>query len=1059
MKTMKQPFFGKTLFESIGGINSAKTLTAILSGLIALAVAVPIQAQSMEEIVVTAQRTEESIQDVPIALTALGSDALEERQVITVSDLQLNAPNVSFTNTNFGNNSLAIRGIGRLLTAATGDAGVSIHTNEIAISPNLNTTEYYDMERVEILRGPQGTLYGKNATGGVVNFVTRKPDFGEYNAFVDVEAGNFSHVRVQGAVNIPVGDNFALRFAAMGLERDGYTKNLAAGQTGTDGRVLSTGLFGESLSKEVDGRDQTDFRLTALWQINDDADLMIMYSKYDEDSNRARVTNQICKQNNQPTYGCLDVKGANFETPYNTAKVGATLAALYNILAIDKDVRAAAADSTANYNWARPQVGLRSMHTDFEPVFESEVESWSFIYNHDIGKFSLGVLGGFFESGYFTQQDYFMDVGAELPPNIFRLNPTDWAVPLPARGNAASSIPGNPCNIFDGNAGTDGPAGCFVTGISRDFAFDQSSSEGEGWTAEVKLRSNLDGQFDFLLGFTAFDSESQGDYYVINNVLDHGRPTHYPGYFNNFGHHGGGTFLEGQSLFGEVYYQINDDVKLTVGLRRNDDEKSVRSTGVLWNAEDAGVDDPTGLAVAVGTARATNTVYTPYWSRVPTFVRGADNVMVSNAATNPTGIPAAELALISRYASGLDLAAAVGTAARSDERRAISDLIPIVPGFNEVHSATGSPTSFEFGETTGRIVVDWAINEDMLFYGQLARGYKPGGANPAIPPEFQGDTSFNFDSEEVDSIEFGLKSTLMDGSMILNAALFTYDYTGLQVARIKNNSSINENIDSDVMGLELEMFWQPQAVEGLSVDFNYSWLDTAVDGSESVDPLDRTAGTPGWTVLNGLGRIYIANTAHLETHVDTILAVGTAAGQGVVTAAAGGPTNENSTGGTAVPVMIAQAILAGTNATLRAGDASATIIDYREGLPTNLDGNALPNAPEHQIKLGVGYTWEVSALRGNMTVRWDYYWQDESWGREFNSPGDFIDSWDQHNMSLIYRSSDETWTARLWARNLQDEDNVTGHYVTSDTSGYFRNYFLTEPQIFGLSVRYNFHGR
>lgn len=109
---------------------------------------------AIEEVVVTAQRVSESIQDVPIAVTALTGQMLEDKQVITVSDLQMNAPNVSFTNTNFGGNSLSIRGIGRLLTAATGDAGVSVHTNEISIGPNLSSSEFFDLERVEILRGP-----------------------------------------------------------------------------------------------------------------------------------------------------------------------------------------------------------------------------------------------------------------------------------------------------------------------------------------------------------------------------------------------------------------------------------------------------------------------------------------------------------------------------------------------------------------------------------------------------------------------------------------------------------------------------------------------------------------------------------------------------------------------------------------------------------------------------------------------------------------------------------------------------------------------------------------
>ena len=209
--------------------------------------------RAIEEVTVTAQRISESIQDVPIAVTALTGDMLDEKQVITVSDLQMNAPNVSFTNTNFGSNSLSIRGIGRLVTAATGDSGVSVHTNEISIAPNLNSSEFYDMERVEILRGPQGTLYGKNATGGVVNLVTRKPDYESVNGFLDIEAGDYSSERIKAAINIPFTDNFAVRIAGLSIKRDGYTDNLAADQVGLDGRILT------GLSDEVDGRDHTDF--------------------------------------------------------------------------------------------------------------------------------------------------------------------------------------------------------------------------------------------------------------------------------------------------------------------------------------------------------------------------------------------------------------------------------------------------------------------------------------------------------------------------------------------------------------------------------------------------------------------------------------------------------------------------------------------------------------------------------------------------------------------------------------------------------------------------------
>ncbi|MYA17927.1 MAG: TonB-dependent receptor, partial [Gammaproteobacteria bacterium] len=134
------------------------------------------------------------------------------------------------------------------------------------------------------------------------------------------------------------------------------------------------------------------------------------------------------------------------------------------------------------------------------------------------------------------------------------------------------------------------------------------------------------------------------------------------------------------------------------------------------------------------------------------------------------------------------------------------------------------------------------------------------------------------------------------------------------------------------------------------------------------------------------------------------------------------------------------------------GFLQAAGVETLEGVPVDLDGNSLPNAPEHTLRVGLAYTFRVGA--GDLIARWDAYWQSESFAREFNTVGDEIDSWMQHNLSLIYER--EGWTARFWMRNVANDDNVTGKYLTSDTSGFFRNYFVTEPRIFGVSLRHAF---
>jgi outer membrane receptor protein involved in Fe transport len=146
----------------------------------------------------------------------------------------------------------------------------------------------------------------------------------------------------------------------------------------------------------------------------------------------------------------------------------------------------------------------------------------------------------------------------------------------------------------------------------------------------------------------------------------------------------------------------------------------------------------------------------------------------------------------------------------------------------------------------------------------------------------------------------------------------------------------------------------------------------------------------------------------------------------------------------------------GLPAYLNRAGATAFGVTSSNGIPVELGGNSLPNSPEHTLKLGMAYAFDAPILDGDMIVRLDYYWQDDMYAREFNTVGDEIEAWDQFNLSLIFESADGQWSARAWARNLADEDNITGHYLTADTSGFYRNYFLTEPRIFGASIRYNF---
>ena len=192
----------------------------------------PVAGQTLEEIVVTAQKRAESAQDVPIAITAFDSTALDRNQIENVDDLADFVPNLQF-GTFSSTATAAIRGIGYTNTTAGGDPGVALHLDGVYIARPIATVfRLWDLERMEVLRGPQGTLYGRNTTGGSINFITRQPG-DEFGGEIDVSYGEFNHYQVRGVVNVPFSDKVAGRFGAAVDQADGYQENAFPG--GTEG--------------------------------------------------------------------------------------------------------------------------------------------------------------------------------------------------------------------------------------------------------------------------------------------------------------------------------------------------------------------------------------------------------------------------------------------------------------------------------------------------------------------------------------------------------------------------------------------------------------------------------------------------------------------------------------------------------------------------------------------------------------------------------------------------------------------------------------------------------
>jgi iron complex outermembrane receptor protein len=247
------------------------------------------ESDALEEVTVTAQKIEQNIIDVPISITAIGAEEIGALRVQGVEDFVLSVPNVTYQKSSRDSGpQLSIRGVSGETGGAFSAINVSVDEVPFAMSnpgPILSMRSF-DLEQVEVLRGPQGTLTGANALGGMLNMVTAKPDFDAFAANVTLDVGRFSTTLIKGIVNVPIGDTLALRGSLYKEDSDGVTKNVgpSGGSSSTDnigGRLAARWKpidaltidasytreeqeYGVNDHANIDQFDNTDFRSQAI---------------------------------------------------------------------------------------------------------------------------------------------------------------------------------------------------------------------------------------------------------------------------------------------------------------------------------------------------------------------------------------------------------------------------------------------------------------------------------------------------------------------------------------------------------------------------------------------------------------------------------------------------------------------------------------------------------------------------------------------------------------------------------------------------------------------------
>jgi len=986
-----------------------------------LADATPVHAAaSVETVVVTSSKIKGDIQTVPIAITALSQEQLTSRQIAGGPDLVKEVPNLTFSKTNFTGYNIQIRGIGTQAISVTTDPAVAVALNDTPFIRNhFFEQEFFDVNQVEVLRGPQGTLYGRNATAGVVNVITAKPT-DQFEAMLSADWGNYSNRRYEGMVNIPIEDDYlAVRIAGEWTKRDGYT-------------------YDQTTGKQIDGRDLWSSRVTVGWKPFAGVEADLVWEHFSEDDDRLRSGKQLCKRDPGPdSVGPIN---QNINLPGGFGHNAVNISAGQYVTNLDTSGHAVLSQGCLPVSLYSPESRETPNGQALPIVYAAEFGSTFFGLMPDVEPYlstvqpnSLRVIQSELTPQYRAKNDTIeLNATYNISPTLTFTSDSGYNHDFLASledFNRFTSRPGifytsaSQTSTTAGGAQTTGVFGVQFTpggvlcdpqlGCSNKFVGEDLSQEHAFQISqEFRMGSSFKGPFNFSVGANYMHYETLEDFYVFLNLItlvsrytdvapDHTAnaqcqykpdghiypvinqssylfacsytdPTPLTPGFNGQGHNyfrsENPYRLNSYAGFGEAYYQVTPDLKLTGGLRWTSDQK--------------------------------------HFVEIP-----------SEVLNNGWGYP-------------------------------VSGIV-----------------DQEWNEWTGRAVADWApkldFTDQTLIYGSFSRGYKAGGANPPPPNLFNDPRSglfsvgteanhpLTFAPEFVNAYEIGTKNTMLDGALTFDGDIFYYDYKGYQISEIVDRTSINLNFNARVGGAEIESSWEP--LPGLKFNFAGGYENTSVaKGSKAIDLMDRTAGQPGWMVVKPsilstsnciLPSYVVAELIALAQWNQSALADGTYISS--ITTDGRACEDEYSRGVDAVSLE--------SGGVISSEFDPSTAPNGGYGFDKNLSGNKLPNAPKFTTSLSAEYTMPASEDWA-ATLHGDFYWQSQSFARIFDDrPYDKLRGYSNVNLALILTSANG-WQAMGYVKNIFDTTAITGAFLYSDDTDLTTNVFTTDPRLFGVRV-------
>jgi iron complex outermembrane receptor protein len=488
----------------------------------------------LEEVIVTANRTESNLMDTAAAVSSFDSSAMDERGIENQYDLASFTPSL-----NVAPSRVSIRGVGRPNLSLGSDPGVGLYWDGVYTTETdiFGYSNFLDIDRVEVLRGPQGTLYGRNSIGGAVNLISTKPDTEQWGGKVVGEIGDYDYWVVQGVATGPVTEKLSALVAASQITRDdGFQKNILNGD-------------------KYDDRDQSYWTVALAHQTTDrwHNSLKIASAEADENQNSSYI---LQPYRTEPVLEVLDQSDPSDQLNFVGAYPGTSFA-------------------NPNQLMTKENPALRDedkVAVDTKPWQKNTRDSATFISTFDLDSYTLKYTFGYTDFDFKRNEDGDGTNAAD--------SGLDYSL-LPM-----ASLGGATVDQFTGFA------------LTPSMITVPYKQENETWSNELQLISELDGRLNFMAGLYYYNSEeTQKQTFIENNPelvanytwlgtvlvgLGGGDPlpTNQDGILYK-----GEGYLDTTSYaaYGQAYWDWTDQTMLTVGLRYSYDEKDAKdNTYINW---------------------------------------------------------------------------------------------------------------------------------------------------------------------------------------------------------------------------------------------------------------------------------------------------------------------------------------------------------------------------------------------------------------------------------------------------------------------------------------------